>query len=309
MIEIRKIERGTAVMPLQLFSSLLLYLFNVYHGRSYLLIGDELGSATDIGRLLESSASKATPTFPLTGNDDFWSCHTYILHILGQKCRQKLVLSSLRGYLGENESDSPNCLDLHTSNYCCATVSVSQFRNPNLQWLTRFDFNTFTLSAFWLAQLVSHIRFCFYIWFSASKRSVWTAVAPFLSKCPPIFSRNEHIRPPPPDKKRCPFESFGFTLIRKLHTNFLLEVRKIESGKRWQIPCGRLARVLVNGRRRRLLTGGGGERAEGDTRCSLTMDEFVYGRVCVSRQVPIFIITIQNHIIRDTLGIPGTFLV
>ena len=39
------------------------------------LMGDELGSATDIDRLLASSGL-STPIFALIGNDDFWSCHT-----------------------------------------------------------------------------------------------------------------------------------------------------------------------------------------------------------------------------------------
>ena len=35
---------------------------------------EELGSATDIDRLLVSSGLLSTPIFTLIGNDDFWSC-------------------------------------------------------------------------------------------------------------------------------------------------------------------------------------------------------------------------------------------
>ena len=44
----------------------------------YLVMGDELGSATDIDRLLVSSGL-STPYFTLIGKDDFWSCHTRFL--------------------------------------------------------------------------------------------------------------------------------------------------------------------------------------------------------------------------------------
>ena len=49
------------------------------------------------------------------------------------------------------------------------------------------------------------------------------------------FSRNEHLSMcayagPPPAKKESTFESINFTL-RKRHTNFQLEIRKIELGK------------------------------------------------------------------------------
>ena len=39
-------------------------------------MGDDLGSATDIDRLLVSEGLLYTPIFTLIGNDDFWSCHT-----------------------------------------------------------------------------------------------------------------------------------------------------------------------------------------------------------------------------------------
>ena len=42
---------------------------------SYLVMGDEMGSATDIDRLLVSSGLYI-PIFTLIGNDDFQSCHT-----------------------------------------------------------------------------------------------------------------------------------------------------------------------------------------------------------------------------------------
>ena len=64
-------------------------------------MGDELGSATGIDRLLGSSGL-STPIFALIVNDDFGA----VIQILDQKCRQKMVISSFLGYLGEIESDS-----------------------------------------------------------------------------------------------------------------------------------------------------------------------------------------------------------
>ena len=42
----------------------------------YLLMGDALGAATYIDRLLVPSALLSTPIFTLIGNDYFFSCHT-----------------------------------------------------------------------------------------------------------------------------------------------------------------------------------------------------------------------------------------
>ena len=54
------------------------YLFRLMHRNHfwpYLVVGDDLGSTTDIDRLLVSSGL-STPIFTLIGNNDFWSCHT-----------------------------------------------------------------------------------------------------------------------------------------------------------------------------------------------------------------------------------------
>ena len=75
-------------------------------------MGDELGSATGIDRLLVSSGL-STPIFTLIKNDDFGA----VMQILGQNCRQKLVIFSFFGYLGEIVSDFPNCVDL-----CICTI-------------------------------------------------------------------------------------------------------------------------------------------------------------------------------------------
>ena len=69
---------------------------------SYLVMGDELGSATGIDRLLVSSGPSTT-IFTLIGNDEFWSSHT---DFVGQQCRQKMAILSFLGYLGEFESHS-----------------------------------------------------------------------------------------------------------------------------------------------------------------------------------------------------------
>ena len=63
-------------------------------------MGDELGSATDIDRLLVSS-ELSTAIFDLIGNDDFWSCH----RDFRPKMSPKYGNLSFVGYLGEIESD------------------------------------------------------------------------------------------------------------------------------------------------------------------------------------------------------------
>ena len=70
-------ERGIVVIPLVLITinSTCLCVGTVFG--SYLMMGHELGSATDINRLLVSSAL-STPIFTLLGKDDFWSCHTHL---------------------------------------------------------------------------------------------------------------------------------------------------------------------------------------------------------------------------------------
>ena len=61
----------------------------------------------------------------LTGNDDFWSCHTD----LGPKMSPKLVISSFLGHVGEMEADSQKCLDLHiVCPIVCTTVSAFNFQ-------------------------------------------------------------------------------------------------------------------------------------------------------------------------------------
>ena len=88
-------------------------------------MGDELGSAADIDRLLVSSGL-STPIFAFIGNDDFWSCHTYF----------KPKMSPQNGNFNEFSSVSrrdrvgfPNCLDLHTLYaLLCHSVSASIFQ-------------------------------------------------------------------------------------------------------------------------------------------------------------------------------------
>ena len=78
-------------------------------------MGDELGSATYIDRLLVVFRTIYT-NFHLNREHDFLA----IVQILGQKCRQKMLIFSFLGYLDENESD----LHMHY----CATASASNFQ-------------------------------------------------------------------------------------------------------------------------------------------------------------------------------------
>ena len=64
------------------------------------------------------------------------------------------MILSFVGYLGEIESDSLNCFDLHT--HYCATVSTSNFQ-VLIAWLT-----INLLSAFGLAQLVLTLSTVYY---------------------------------------------------------------------------------------------------------------------------------------------------
>ena len=65
-------------------------------------MGDELGIATDIDRLLVCSGLVYT-IFHVDRERGFLGVVT---QILGKKCRQKSVILSFLGYLGEIESDS-----------------------------------------------------------------------------------------------------------------------------------------------------------------------------------------------------------
>ena len=69
-----------------LFSSLLVECTGIAFW-SYLFLGDKLGRATDIDRLLASSRL-STPFFTLIGNGYFWSCHKDFM----PKCRQRFEL-------------------------------------------------------------------------------------------------------------------------------------------------------------------------------------------------------------------------
>ena len=63
---------------------------------------DELGSATDIDRLLVPSGL-STPIATLIGNDDFWSCHTYFRLTMSPKIGN---FEFFLGYFCEIESES-----------------------------------------------------------------------------------------------------------------------------------------------------------------------------------------------------------
>ena len=65
-------------------------------------MGDELGSPTDIDRL-PASSGLSTAVSTLIGKDDFGAV---IQADFSPKCRQKMVIWSFLGYLGEIESDS-----------------------------------------------------------------------------------------------------------------------------------------------------------------------------------------------------------
>ena len=100
---------------------------------SYLVMGHELGSATDIHRLLVASGL-STPIFTLIGKYDFWSFH---VDFVGQKCRKKLVILSFHGCLSAKSSRI-----LKTVWTCVCAVErrpVFQFSSPYMLWLTSFD--------------------------------------------------------------------------------------------------------------------------------------------------------------------------
>ena len=76
-------------------------------------MGDELGNATYIVRLLASSAL-STPIFTLIGNDYFGSCHT---NLLASKSRGKKNLKYVHfefSWISRRDRVRfSNCLDLH----------------------------------------------------------------------------------------------------------------------------------------------------------------------------------------------------
>ena len=101
-------------------------------------MGDEWGSASDIDRPVSSGLS--APIFTLMGGDDFWSSQ-----ISGKKCRPRIdKIDFCWIYLGEIESGSQNCLDLHISHALLSYAILCHgqcvlFSSPNMPWLTRLD--------------------------------------------------------------------------------------------------------------------------------------------------------------------------
>ena len=126
-VETRKIERRIAVLPL-LCSSLLVYCIWIVLG-PYLLRGDEMGSATDIDRLIVSSSGLYT-NFHLTwsGTTDFWSCHTDFKPKMPSKVGSFVRNFELSWISRRYRVGFPNCLDLHICTKYCATVSASNFQ-------------------------------------------------------------------------------------------------------------------------------------------------------------------------------------
>ena len=73
-------------------------------------MGDELGNAADIDRLLVASGLQlSTPIFTLIGNDDFWSCRTD----LRPKISPKIDNFEFSGISRRDRGGFPNCLKLH----------------------------------------------------------------------------------------------------------------------------------------------------------------------------------------------------
>ena len=102
---------------------------------SYLLMDDELGSATVINRLLVFSGMSA-PNFTLIGNDKI--CHSCAEFRQKKQIKYHLksTILSFRGYLVEIELDyQTGWMWIYT-----ARVSASSFSSTNLQCLTRYDF-------------------------------------------------------------------------------------------------------------------------------------------------------------------------
>ena len=86
-------------------------------------MGDELGSTTDIDRLLVSSGLLSTPIFDLIGSDDFWSCHSDFRPKMSPKNGNFEFSWDIR----RDRVGFPKCLDLHM--HYCATVSASNFKS------------------------------------------------------------------------------------------------------------------------------------------------------------------------------------
>ena len=135
-------------MPIVLVTTCSMYR-NRFGGGAYLLMGDELGSATDIDRLLAFSG-QSTPNFTLIRNDDFFSCHTDVRPKMSPKIGKFGVSWMSRChrvgfYL-------VNYLDLHI-NYC-AGVSVSDLQGPTCSGWRGTTLRTF-IRFLRLARLVS----------------------------------------------------------------------------------------------------------------------------------------------------------
>ena len=95
-------------------------------------MGGELGSATDIDRLVVSSQLSKL-IFTLIGNDDCWSCHTNLKPNMSAKNNP----FSFLGYLGESSRIRKRFGPTYALLY---HRQCFQFPSINLQWLTSFDF-------------------------------------------------------------------------------------------------------------------------------------------------------------------------
>ena len=97
-------------------------------------MGDELGNATDIDRLLVSRG-RSTQKFTLIGNEDFWSSHADVR----RKCHQEMDILSLVGCFDEIEPDSKNVCGLPYPLRLCQGQCF-QVSSPSSKWLTRYNF-------------------------------------------------------------------------------------------------------------------------------------------------------------------------
>ena len=84
-------------------------------------MGDELGSATDIDRLLVLSGL-STPNFTFMGNDEFWTCYSDFM----LKCPQKNGTLEFSWISRRDRVGFSKCLALHV--HYCARVSASNFQ-------------------------------------------------------------------------------------------------------------------------------------------------------------------------------------
>ena len=119
----------------------------------YLLMGDELGRATDIDRLLASSGLYI-PIFTLIGNNSFFNCFTDFRW----KMSPKMGDFEFSWISRLDRVGFANCLDLHMHHYSCATVSASNFQVLQFAVVDALRPQE-ALSAFWLAHLVENVRF------------------------------------------------------------------------------------------------------------------------------------------------------